>query len=480
MAPNETLQVEKHSIDFVPHSERYGKARGLFPIWFTVNANMLTIATGAVAVALGLPLAWAIVAAVAGHGIGAVFMAAHSAQGPVLGIPQMIQSRAQFGYRGAVLPLVLVVLMYLGYIASGAVLAGNALAELLGWDVDVSIVLTTVAATVIAIFGYRLMQVWVNAVSWVTAIAFAVLTIGFFFRNDVGGAFATGEFSWGVFLLAVTLSATWQLTYAPYVADYSRYLPARTSAKATFWWTYAGSVVSSVWMFVFGALLAAAAPEAFGGGSVRFVAEQAGFAPWLFLAIMVLSSLPILAVDLYGAFMSLVTITGALRHARTISKRGRVLTVSLLSATGVLIAILGRGDFLDNLENFIVLLAVVLVPWTSINLVDFYFVRKERYDVADIFNPAGRYQGTDWRAITAYAVGVAVEVPFMSTALYTGPLVEVLGGADISWLVGLVVSAVAFYVLMKRYPVRRGYAPVPEGPELSQARAGAPSPGVPS
>jgi NCS1 family nucleobase:cation symporter-1 len=38
---------------------------------------------------------------VLGSVIGALFMAFHSAQGPKLGLPQMIQSRPQFGYYGS-------------------------------------------------------------------------------------------------------------------------------------------------------------------------------------------------------------------------------------------------------------------------------------------------------------------------------------------------------------------------------------------
>ncbi|MEJ7704262.1 MAG: cytosine permease [Geodermatophilaceae bacterium] len=49
-----------------------------------------------------------------GNIAGGIVMALHSAQGPRMGIPQMISSRAQFGVYGACLPLILVVLMYLG------------------------------------------------------------------------------------------------------------------------------------------------------------------------------------------------------------------------------------------------------------------------------------------------------------------------------------------------------------------------------
>jgi len=40
----------------------------------------------------------------------------------------MIQSRAQFGFYGAIVPLVLVLLMYVGYFAASAILGGAALA----------------------------------------------------------------------------------------------------------------------------------------------------------------------------------------------------------------------------------------------------------------------------------------------------------------------------------------------------------------
>ena len=83
----------------------------LFAIWFGANMHMTTVATGALGTILGLPLPWTILALLLGNLFGAVFMALHSAQGPKLGIRQMIRSRAQFGFHGAVLPLILVVLM---------------------------------------------------------------------------------------------------------------------------------------------------------------------------------------------------------------------------------------------------------------------------------------------------------------------------------------------------------------------------------
>jgi len=455
------FQVEKYSTDFVPHAERYGKARNLFSLWFAINMNILTIATGAISVALGLPLLWAVVAAIIGHALGAIFMGLHSAQGPLLGIPQMIQSRAQFGYFGSIFPLLLVVLMYIGYFAVAGVLTGNAVASWFGWDVNISIILMNTLAAVIAIYGYRLLRASVTVLSWISGIAFLVLTIGLLARNDLTPALAQGEFSWGTFLLAVTLAATWQLTYAPYAADYSRYLPANTTIRASFWWAYLGSATSSIWMFAFGAAAAAMAADSFAGGSVSFVVEQAGFAPWIFLLVIGAGNVVIMGIDVYGAFMTTTTISGALRNSKAVSRGGRVFTMSAIAAAGTVLAIAGRGDFLNNLMNFIVLLTVILVPWTAINLVDFYLVRKGQYVLAAIYDRKGRYRGVDWRAMTAYAIGVLSEIPFMSTPVFTGWLVEPLGGGNISWLVGVLFAGGSYYYLMRRYPKRHGYLPVP-------------------
>ena len=64
----------------------------------------LTFVTGALApVVFKLPFGYSVVAILLGNLVGALFMALHSAQGPRLGVPQMIQSRGQFGMIGAVL-----------------------------------------------------------------------------------------------------------------------------------------------------------------------------------------------------------------------------------------------------------------------------------------------------------------------------------------------------------------------------------------
>jgi NCS1 family nucleobase:cation symporter-1 len=95
--------VEVRSIDWVPDRERHGKLWHQLPLWFLGNFQYFSIPIGFIGPSLGLSMWWTIIASVLGIYVGTVFMAFHGSQGPKLGLPQVIQSRAQFGYSGVVI-----------------------------------------------------------------------------------------------------------------------------------------------------------------------------------------------------------------------------------------------------------------------------------------------------------------------------------------------------------------------------------------
>ena len=104
------------------------------------------------------------------------------------------------------------------------------------------------------------------------------------------------------------------------------------------------------------------------------------------------------------------------------------------------VALLIPDDYLGSFNNFVLLMLYFLIPWTAVNLVDFYFVRRGHYAITEIFKPAGIYGRWSWRGLIAYVVGFAAMVPFFTTSFYVGPAAEAIGGADISFVVGLLVS----------------------------------------
>lgn len=446
-----SLQVESRSIDPIPEDERHGHPRSLFTLWFASNMQITSAVTGALTVLVGLHPAWALVAVAMGNALGAVPMALHAAQGPKLGIPQMIQSRAQFGVYGAVLPLVLVVLMYIGYFASGNVLAGQALAKITGIPLDASILLYAGLSAVIAIAGYRLIHRFGWLASLVSVVVFVYLTFRLVTTHDLGAVLAAPEFDGPAFLLALSLTASWQLTFGPYVADTSRYLPTSTSVRATFWWTYGGTALGATWAMSFGALAYSVAGSAFKGNEVPYVVGLGGEALLIPLLLAIaLGKFVINVLNIYGGYMTVATTMTAFTRTIALSPATRVAYVALVGVIGGVLAVLGRGDFLSNFVLFLHFLLYFLTPWSAINLVDFYFLRKERYDLADMYDPDGRYGRWCVPALVAYGVGIAVQIPFSHVEdVFTGFLVPMLGGADIAWLLGLLVPGALYWAAMR-------------------------------
>ena len=154
LEPEQPGVVEVHSIDYIPQRERHGKVSDQFTLWFLGNANLATLAVGLIAMTLGLPLVWVLVAIVLGEVFGTFFMAFHSVQGPRLGIPQLLQSRPQFGYYGALIPQAIGIFLYVGFNVFNTIIAGAALSTVTGLDAKLSAVLMAALAFVLTIGGY--------------------------------------------------------------------------------------------------------------------------------------------------------------------------------------------------------------------------------------------------------------------------------------------------------------------------------------
>ena len=447
------LTVERRTIEVIPAAERHGTPANQFTLWFGANLQITAIVDGALAVVFGAHVIWAIVGLLIGNILGGIIMALHSAQGPHLGLPQMISSRAQFGVYGAVVPLLLVIVMYLGFTATGTVLAGQAINALLHVDAAaVGICLFIAVVAVIAVVGHNLIHAVGRVASVLGVLGFGYLGVRLFTQHDVGAAFASPHFVFATFLLAVSLGAGWQLTYGPYVADYSRYLPAETPARSTFWATLAGTVFGSQLSMTFGAVVAAVAGDAFLSSQVGWLGSLAG--PALLAAVIylliVVGKLTVTCLNAYGSFMCAATTVTAFTGQQRVSRRVRAIFIVCMLLVSMGIALLASADFLSNFKNFVLLLLMVFTPWSAINLTDYYLISKERFDLPALYEPDGRYGRWNAVALVTYAVGVAVQIPFLAQTIYTGPFTKALGGADISWLVGLVVPAVMYYLWASR------------------------------
>lgn len=444
------LHIEKHTIEHIPVTERHGRAWNLFTVWFGSNIMLLTVATGVVATTVyGLPVWAALVAMVLGNLVGGVVMALHAAQGPQMGVPQMLQTRAQFGSFGSLLVVVLVIVMYVAFFASNLVLGGQALANLFGLDETVGIVTIGLVSVLAAIVGYRLIHALTGLMSLISGL---VLVLAFVWVLGVNGlpegALAAGEFSWSGFMGVLSLAALWQIAYAPYVSDYTRYMPRDTGVRPAFWATYAGAVTGSLFPMILGALLGAALPDA---DTVTALSTLTAGIGALVVAVFGIGIGATNAMNLYCGALSTITVGQTLFPRWRPRASSRIVVAIVLFLVALVMAIAGKDNFLVNFTNFMLLLLCVLIPWTAVNLVDYYAIRHGDYDIDSLFRRDGGVYGTFNKiAVACYFLGIAIQVPFLSTAMYTGPVAERLGGVDVSWIVGLAVICPLYYMLTKR------------------------------
>ncbi|QBS43530.1 cytosine permease [Nocardia sp. CS682] len=445
--------IERRTIEVIPDAERHGTPINQFTLWFGANMQITAIVDGALAVVFGADALWAIVGLLIGNILGGIVMALHSAQGPRLGLPQMISSRAQFGVFGAVLPLLLVIVMYLGFAATGTVLAGQAVNKILHIDnATVGILVFGALTAVVAVTGYRLIHVVGRIATVVGVVGFSYLAVRLFTEYDVSSYVGVKPFEMATFVLAISLGAGWQLTFGPYVADYSRYLPRSTSDRTTFLGTFAGTVLGSQWSMTFGALVAAVAGKAFLGNQVGFIGDLAGPAvlALLIYLVIVVGKLTVNCLNAYGGFMSILTSVTAFNGQSRTTPFARAAYIVGFTAVSMLVAIGASADFLGNFKNFVLTLLMVFTPWSAINLIDYYLISRERIDIPALYDPDGRYGRWNSTALACYTLGVLAQIPFLAQQLYTGPVTEMLGGADISWIVGIVFTAAIYYPLARR------------------------------
>jgi NCS1 family nucleobase:cation symporter-1 len=204
-----------------------------------------------------------------------------------------------------------------------------------------------------------------------------------------------------------------------------------------------------------GAALAAWAGDKFDTvGSIQASADRVfhGFGG-IVLVFAMLGLVSVTALNMYGGSLTLISAADSFRSIRPTSTV-RIVTIAITAVLSLVPALLIGADFLTNFEDFLLLVLYLFVPWTAVNLVDYYVVRRGHYAIAEIFNPHGMYGRWGWRGIISYLVGFGAMLPFLSTSKYTGFVATALNGADISFFVGLPVAGLLYWVLARTIDVR--------------------------
>lgn len=98
-AADQAGRVETHGIDYIPESERHGRARELFAVWAAPNVGYLALVVGGTLILMGLSL-WQALAVIVVGNLFSILTGIVAASGPASGTPSEVITRAVFGIRG--------------------------------------------------------------------------------------------------------------------------------------------------------------------------------------------------------------------------------------------------------------------------------------------------------------------------------------------------------------------------------------------
>lgn len=204
-----------------------------------------------------------------------------------------------------------------------------------------------------------------------------------------------------------------------------------------------------------GTVAAATAPKMDVAAAIQHAADQVipGLG-WVLLVGALLGLVTISALNFYGASLTLLSVADTCKPL-SCTVRKRVASLVLAGIVSTILGLNASGDFVRQFGDLLAVLLYLFTPWTAINLVDFYLVRRGHYSIREIFNPRGMYGRWNWRGLLAYAVGFVVMIPFFSTGLYTGWVARAIGRADVAMLVGLPVAALVYLLACRSFDLEQ-------------------------
>ncbi len=453
---NPVFGVEVRGFDHIPEPERNMTLRQVDWFWVGSNANLFFVIVGSLAVTTGLNLWWAVAACIVGNLLYA-YVAGASIGAVRVGVPTTTLTRGVFGMRGNFPNALFAWLSSVAFEVINTVLgvfALLALFPLLGWSEPgvtgklIAVALQLILGGGIAVLGHATM-IYLQRIFAVLLSVVLLGVLGFTVGKVDWAAAGTAHAQlssttiFAAFLTAASVIASGPISYLYNAPDWVRYLPSATPARKIFGHVFWASYLPSVVLCIMGAMWAT-----LGDMSDPVAGLQPLIPGWLFVAYIIAvvgGSLANNVPTYYSSGLSLQAL--GLRVHRYVATG-----IDICVSTLIVIYILFVQDFSTALNDFVALMMAWLGPYAGVWMCDGY-LRGWKFDHRALHrtgDPSGRYwgwNGVNLRGWTAMAIGIVVAVLTMKSPVFDGPIATALGGADLNWILGFLVAALAYRLL---------------------------------
>jgi nucleobase:cation symporter-1, NCS1 family len=418
--------------DGVPPERQTMALDKVFWSHFCTNLAPATWVLGALLVGIGLDFRTGLLAILIGNVLGCLPVGLNSTIGPRTGLTQIEISRFAFGRIGTRVPSWLNWSCAVGWDAVNnvpSVLALVALAAMFGVTVPfwIGLALLVAIQLVASMYGHHAVQLLAKYLCYVLIVVFSITGVVAVIK---GGSFATvhAAIKPATFVLGVSMIAGFSIGFAPYSADYTRYLPRATKPRTIFLLSFGGLALSSTLIETFGLLTAGRLTDLSAAGVIAGIGALTG--PFALIAIAV-SAISINSINDNTAAYSLIS-TGM--HIR------RDFAAFVTTLCGFALAVAGAGKFAELFSNYLLLLLYWIAPWAGIVLTDWW-----------LFGGAQRPLRRWGSGATIFVIVTPLTIAlFSATPIYTGPVAKLLDGTDIGFFVGFFVASLCYALVERR------------------------------
>ncbi|MDQ0217399.1 nitrate reductase [Peribacillus cavernae] len=450
-------KVEVRGIDYIPESERNSKPSNAFFVLGGAQLCFSVMIIGALPILFGLGWWDSFSALTIGLLIGSFLIAPLGLLGQKTGTNGPVSSGAHFGTKGRVIGALLTIFASFGFYTLTVLTGAQSLVysghRLFGWPegngiLVIGALIISLITSVVAVYGHSLVIAIEKVGSWIIGTVLILSIIVFLPQFDAsyqGGDYLLGGY-WPTWLLAVSTAISIPVSCSPFINDYTRYIPGKTRARSIMWGC-GGGMLLGCWISMNTAAYLTSTFTNLETPFVQGIIEQspAWFVPG-FILVGLIGSLLQGSFALYGAGLGLETLGLGLN---------RIITTVIISVTGTLLVclIIFVYDLTDIINAFVTIIIAAISPWLTINLVGYYLLGGHYSPLQLHESKGGLYwysNGFNLPAVASWVVAVVTGLLFTNTSVFVGPLVNLVGGVDISFVSSAIVGAALFFLLVKK------------------------------
>lgn len=392
-----------------------------FILWSSLAVGLLVLQAGGLLVP-GLSLVEAITVVILGSVIGSLMLALAGGLGSKYGIPTMVSLRAVLGLKGSFAPTILNVIQLIGWASFEIIIMANSAISLAGqflgpYTLYFWIIVFAVWCMLLCIGGpLVVIRHWLEKFAIWFTYGTAIYMTYVVLSKSPQLLVSQGNGSLPI-ALALDLVIAMPISWWPLISDYNRF---SKSEKDAFLGTISGYTFANSWFYALGALLILAYP----GESIIHSIASITFGG-LALTLLLVDETDNCFADIYSGAVSVQNISPKTKQLRL------VVAITVIS---VLLAVFMPTEWQSTYEVFLIYIGAVFVPLLGVLAVDFYLIRKRKYNPKEFYSEA---KSLRTKPIISWIIGIIVYFIFYN---YTMP-----GSSTPSFI----VSAIMLYALEK-------------------------------